>query len=132
MKPPRPSPQTCRFAFAAFALALATATHWPGLAVESPYVPRLDLLIHATVFATWTTLLVGSRFFGPGMSRRNIWRSCLVALAYAAVDELTQGIPAVHRTVDPLDLAANGTGIVLTCVFLAWRAGRIEAQSHAR
>lgn len=101
-----------------YALALATATHWPGLAIATPHFSRLDLLIHATVFAGWTILFTASAFFGPPLSRRNITRSVAVAFAYALVDELTQGIPIIRRTVDPLDLAANATGIILATVLI--------------
>jgi hypothetical protein len=108
-----------RRAFALYALALVTATHWPGLAIQMPSFSRLDLVVHALAFGVWTTLLVFCGFFGPPSSGRNLARSVMVALAYACVDEVSQGVPILRRTVDGLDLAANGVGIVFATVTLA-------------
>lgn len=103
-----------RVAFVCFALAVVTATHWPALQIASHGVNRLDLYIHAATFGTWAFLFICARFFGPSVfTTRNIVGSTLAALAYALVDELTQGIPILRRTVDPLDLTANATGILL-------------------
>ena len=120
-----------RTLFVLYALALFTATHWPGLAIASPGFSRLDLLIHAGVFAGWTILFTACGVFGPALSNRNISRSIPVALLYALLDELTQGIPFLRRTVDPLDLAANATGIVLAALGLVlWtRARRSPTES---
>ena len=107
-----------RALFILYALALFTATHWPGLAIASSSFSRLDLLIHAGVFAGWTILFTACGFFGPPRSSRNIAFTIPVALLYALFDELTQGIPFLRRTVDPLDLAANATGIVLAALGL--------------
>lgn len=115
-----------RAVFALYALALVTATHWPGLAIASHGISRLDLVIHTGAFACWASLFATCGFFGPVTGRHNLVRSMAIALAYAILDELTQGIPALRRTVDPLDLAANGTGIALAAVALSiWaRANR--------
>lgn len=103
----------CRVLFAAYALAIVTATHWPALKIGSHGINRLDLLIHAAAFGTWTLLCALCAFYGPRLSRRNITLSTLTALAYAVVDELSQGLPVLKRTVDPLDMAANASGILL-------------------
>lgn len=139
--PPGPNPATGpatrrtvwpRVLFALYALVLVTATHWPGLTIEAPSFTRLDLAVHAGAFGCWMLLFAASGFFGPFLSRRNLGRSLTVAAAYAAVDELSQGIPAVNRSVDATDLAANWGGIVLVgVVLLVWirmRAGRQEAR----
>lgn len=102
-----------RSAFVAYALLLVTLTHWPRLAIESPGGIRLDIFIHAGVFGAWTVLLAGCAFFGDVFDRRNIALSGVMALAYALVDELTQGIPGLGRTVDPADLVANSAGILI-------------------
>lgn len=100
--------------FVFYALALITATHWPGLAaIQAQHFTRLDLVIHAAAFAAWTVLCTACGFFGPAASRRNLARSIPLALGYALADEFTQAIPALHRTLDPLDLLANGVGILL-------------------
>ena len=108
-----------RGVFVLYALALVTATHWPGLAIQSPGFSRLDLVIHAVSFAAWTVLCTACAFFGPATGRRNLARSIPLALVYALADEFTQAIPALHRTLDPLDLAANGVGILLASIGLA-------------
>lgn len=119
--------RTCaRIAFACYALALVTATHWPALKIASHGVNRLDLFIHAGAFGAWTLLLTFAGFFGPALSRRNIVRSTVTALVYALLDELTQGLPVLQRTVDPLDLAANAAGIVLVGLALLLLAGRLK------
>ncbi len=119
---------TRRILFVLYTLALVTATHWPGLAIASPSFSRLDLLIHAGVFAGWTILLTTSAFFGPPLARRNITRAIPIAFAYALLDELSQGIPILRRTVDPLDLAANAIGITLAGVamLLVARATKVN------
>ncbi|MBK7405529.1 MAG: hypothetical protein IPJ41_13080 [Phycisphaerales bacterium] len=132
MIPRIPGPRVCKPAFVLYALALVTATHWPSLAVESPFIPRLDLFIHTSVFAGWTTLLFLAGFLGPRNDPRTAWRGCFVALAYALVDELTQGFPILHRTVDPLDLAANATGIVVASALLARWARHVGTPPDAR
>jgi VanZ family protein len=110
-----------RAAFFGYALLVVTATHWPALTIGSHGLNRLDLLIHAGVFALWTVLLATCGFFGPATSRRNIVRCLPIALVYATIDECSQGIPILRRTVDPLDLAANTSGIVLGVIGLvAW------------
>jgi hypothetical protein len=58
------------------------------------------------------------------LERRNIVLSGATALAYSFVDELTQGIPGLGRTVDPADLIANGAGIVVAFGAL-WLAGGV-------
>ncbi len=102
-----------RVVFACYALALVTATHWPALKIGSHGINRLDLFIHAGAFGTWTVLLVLCGFFGRRLGVRNIACSALAAGAYALVDEVSQGIPILRRTVDPLDLAANAGGIAI-------------------
>ncbi len=102
-----------RSAFIVYALVLVTLTHWPSLAIAKPFEIRLDLFIHMGVFAGWTMLLIASAWLGPLGSITTVVRSTITALIYALVDELTQGIPILHRTVDPMDYIANATGIVI-------------------
>lgn len=101
-----------RWTFAVYALALFIATHWPALVIEGP-VPRSDLYIHVFAFALWTTLLLACRFWGRFGSWANVARCVPLALAYAAVDEGLQAIPALHRTAAWDDFAANASGVLL-------------------
>ncbi|HBS29890.1 MAG TPA: hypothetical protein DEB06_10690 [Phycisphaerales bacterium] len=113
--PPRAPRRGARIAFAFFALLLVTATHWPRLTVPGPG-PRPDLMIHFVAFGVWTGLLIASGFFGAALSGRNVLVSAGVALAYAALDEATQGLPALGRTAALDDWLANAAGIVAATV----------------
>lgn len=109
MTAPRP---LIRAAFACFALAVFTATHWPQLRFEGP-IQRPDLVIHLAAFFAWTALLIACGFVGPALSPRNTLVSGTIALAYSAADELSQGIPWLGRTVALDDWLANATGVGL-------------------
>ncbi len=101
-----------------YALALFTATHWPGLAVPHAPISRLDLIIHASVFGLWTTLFYHSQWIDAKQCpiRRLIWAGVIGAV-FSAFDELTQ--PLFTRQLDPLDLAANITGAIGACILIA-------------
>lgn len=109
---------TRRVGFAAYALALATATHWPALTLGPDPGFRLDLLVHCAAFAVWTLLLAGCEWFGRIASRRNAALCAAVAASYAALDEVTQGFPGVNRTVLWSDLLANWAGVLVAGVWL--------------
>ena len=111
------------FVFGVFAGAIATLTHWPRLSVQSP-LPRTDLAVHFPAFAIWTFLLIAAEPFGRFASRANLVKSTLVALLYTVVDELTQGLPILHRKIDPADIAANASGAAFGA-FTAWLVGRL-------
>lgn len=98
--------------FIAYALIVVTATHWPNLKIDGP-LPRTDLWIHCTCFALWMILAGLAGWFGKSLSRRNLVRTFPMACAYIVVDELTQGIPGLGRTVDPTDIAANFLGLCI-------------------
>jgi hypothetical protein len=119
-----------RGTFAAYALTIVTLTHWPSLTVDGP-VPRTDLYIHCGAYGPWTLLLIGAAFFGPLLSTRNIVISGIVAASWAVVDELTQGIPGLHRTVSALDLAANVSGAALATGF-GLAAARFRSRADSR
>ncbi|MCC7389006.1 MAG: VanZ family protein [Phycisphaerales bacterium] len=121
--PDRRPPRTrrARVAFALYALVLVTATHWPELVIQAPSFSRLDLVVHAGAFGCWAVLLTLAGFCGRPLSRRNISISALIALGYSAIDEVSQALPFVRRSVDASDLAANWAGIVLAAiVLLGW------------
>ncbi|MCA9303121.1 MAG: VanZ family protein [Phycisphaerales bacterium] len=102
-----------------YALALLTATHWPGLAVPKGPISRMDLVIHAIAFAGWTLLLFFTAWITPGCTTRRIIWTAVVAIIFAAFDELTQ--PLFTRTADWTDYAADSAGIVLmSLLLLAW------------
>jgi len=101
-----------RGAFLLYALAVVTATHWPNLKIDGP-LPRTDLWIHCTCFALWMILAGVAGWFGQPLSKRNLTRTFALAVVYIFVDELTQGIPGLNRTVDLTDIAANFLGLCI-------------------
>lgn len=120
------SRQLRRGAFWTYALLLVIATHWPGLAIDAPTPIRADVAIHVVALAVWTVALAGCAYFGQVTSRRNVLIAGTIAIAYAMVDELTQGVPALRRRVDGADLIANvlGVGMGVMVMALARRHGR--------
>ena len=112
-----PSRRARRWALALGALATSTMTHWPGLAVqEVGPIERADLIAHVVFFFTLGSLAHGAELFGPVGSRRNTLLTWLCSLAYAAIDEGTQAIPALKRTTAWDDLLANSAGLTLAAL----------------
>lgn len=101
-----------RIALFVAAALVETATHWPKLTLGTPDQP-VDKLLHATAFCTLTALVVQARL----LQRR--WLVLPLMLAWSAVDELTQGIPGLNRSVDLDDWLADAIGIVLALAFAA-------------
>ena len=95
-----------RLALLLYALLLTVATHWPRLAL-SPEIPASDKTIHLIAFGILTILLWRSGLFGPR------WLVAIIALAWAGIDEVSQGIPVLHRSVSWHDWIANACGV--TC-----------------
>ncbi|MHC4948126.1 MAG: hypothetical protein ACYTG1_07675 [Planctomycetota bacterium] len=93
-----------------YAVALTTATHWA--LVLAPVVPTTDKTIHLASFAGLTVLLWQTRW----LRRRTA--VLLVTVAWAVLDETSQGIPALRRWVTREDGAANVLGAVLAATWL--------------
>lgn len=103
-----------RLAFWLYAPLLFLGTHWPALKLpEGPRRP--DLWVHMTIFGLWAGLLIAAGYFGKPLSTRNIAVVALVGVAYAAIDESTQAIPALKRTAAWDDYAFNCLGILMAC-----------------
>lgn len=110
-----------RVAFALYALALVTLTHWPRLELPVVIIERPDLVAHAGAFGLLTLLLIAASFFGPALSARNIARAALISAAYAPIDELTQSLPGVNRDTNLSDFLADLAGVILAaCAALLW------------
>jgi len=101
-----------RFAFGVFAGTLFALTHWPRLAIRVD-IERPDLIVHLVAFAMWVVLGIAAAPFGQRLSLRNINTTALIGLCYAPLDELSQGIPGLGRTVGIDDLVANCGGIIV-------------------
>jgi hypothetical protein len=108
-----------RVTFVAYALALTVASHWPALALGDERQPAPDKLLHMLVFGGLAFLLWRTRWF------KSIWAVVLVALAWTAADELTQGIPILRRWVTWQDLVAGQLGVILVGAWLwaLWPVG---------
>ena len=114
----RPRFSLWHWLFVPYAIVLFIATHIPNVRIDGP-IPRTDLLVHITVFGGWGLLATLCGFFGPPLSRRNIVRTWIVGLIYAAIDESLQLIPFLHRVAAIDDYAANASGITLAAIFLS-------------
>lgn len=99
--------------FVVYALTLVTLTHWPALTIDNAPIERPDLVIHVGAFGLWTVLLWASELLGPMHRPMSALRAGAIAGAYSLVDELTQGIPILKRTVALSDALANLTGVIL-------------------
>lgn len=123
------SPTLARLGLVLYWSTLATLTHWPRLMSSSKAPPapndpvqllQLDKPIHAGAFGLLACLLIRARLFDRIMeSPRNLRLTTLLAVAYAVIDEWTQGF-SPERTVSAGDMLANTMGIV--GVYL-WFAG---------
>ncbi len=106
----REHPLLFRALFAAYALALVIATHWPRLSV--PGAERgSDKVVHFVAFFLWTSAALGAGFFAPALSRRGIARTALLAAAYAILDESLQLIPVLERQASVGDGLVNLGGV---------------------
>lgn len=93
-------------------IALAAAsTHIPKLSLGSDANPSPDKSEHMLLFAILTA---GAWYSGWFRSLGILW---LVGAAWAALDEWTQGIPALGRAPDMEDWAADMLGVTLA---VAW------------
>ena len=101
-----------RAVFVLAALVVTTGTHWPKLTLGQPDQP-IDKLLHCTAFAGLTAFLVRTGWIRP------LWAAGAVMLAWGAVDEVTQGIPGLQRSVDLDDWLADATGVLLALAFTA-------------
>jgi hypothetical protein len=98
-----------------YAGALATGTHWPRLNLGDPERPP-DKMMHFAAFGILAGLLWQARMVrSPG-------RLLAVGMVWCLVDECTQGIPGLGRSVSLYDFVASSLGVaVATALVLATR-----------
>lgn len=122
-----------RTCFVLFALLLTTLTHWPNLTIETG-IPRTDLWAHFAAFFVLTILLLSTGWFAPRDSWKNMAVGVPVAIAWAGLDELTQGLPGLNRYVTLDDFAANVIGVQIAAVcwlvFLAFRRRHVQTDAE--
>lgn len=100
-----------RVAFLVYATALTAATHWPALQLGAGGPPVPDKVLHVAGFGGLVFLLWRTRWLARS------WAVVLLGLAWVAADEVSQAIPAIHRTVSWQDLVAGQLGVVLVGVW---------------
>jgi len=110
-----------RVLFIVVALALAVGTHWPRLEIDLGGAPAPDKLLHAGAFGLVTLLL-----WMTGWIRRPR-TLLLVGLAWAALDEITQGVPGLSRTVSIHDALASAVGVTLATA-IVWAIDEVPAR----
>lgn len=87
---------------------MTTGTHWPALALGTG--PGPDKLVHVIAFAGLGFLLLQT-----GWVRRR-WAAGWVLVAWAVIDEVSQGIPGLRRDPSWHDLLANLAGVAMVMV----------------
>jgi hypothetical protein len=90
-----------------YTLTLTVVTHWPALALGTESRPAPDKLLHMIAFGGLVALLWQTRWC------KAPWHVVVLVLVWAAVDEASQGLPALHRTVTWQDMAAGQLGVLL-------------------
>jgi VanZ family protein len=99
-----------RIIFVLVAITIATLTHWPNLKVDAG-IPRTDLWAHAIAYSTWTFAFIATGWIAPRGSWKSVGLGMPIALLYAGIDEISQGIPVLGRFVTWEDFAANSIGV---------------------
>ena len=97
--------------FALYLLVLTTATHWPSLRLPGRS-PISDKGLHLLCFAIFTVLLWRTQWI------RNRWLVLLLAAAWSVIDEISQGLPGLHRHVSWDDGLANLLGVGVAAAWL--------------
>jgi hypothetical protein len=97
--------------FFVYAGAMSAGTHWPRLQLGDPTHPP-DKLLHFIAFGGLLFMLVRARFFA------GLAANFLVALLWTALDEITQGIPGLGRSMSMEDIVAGWMGVTTTGLFL--------------
>jgi hypothetical protein len=110
MTTPGWGPRIRPIVFWGYTVLLMTATHVPGSALPVIPVVWIDKVEHFAAYGLWTTLLLWSGLLRPGPFRGLAARAMLWSVLLAVADELTQTIPALRRSGDALDAAADAIG----------------------
>ncbi len=80
----------------------------------------LDKLVHALLFFGQTVLLA-SAFLGMGRPQQALGWAVGLAVAFGLGTELLQGLEALGRRTDPVDMLANSIGALAGAWFIALR-----------
>lgn len=80
----------------------------------------LDKLVHAGMFFV-LALLLALAFRNAGRPKRWLLAAALIAIAYGIGTEIMQGLEAMGRRTDPMDMLANSVGAVAATWYAARR-----------
>lgn len=104
-----------RVLFGLYAGALTAGTHWPRLSLGDAARPP-DKMLHFAAFGVLAGLLWQARLV------RSPWMLLVTGTIWCTIDELTQALPGVGRSVSLYDVIASSLGIlVATGVVIATR-----------
>lgn len=101
-----------RVLFGLYAGALSTGTHWPRLNLGDPERSP-DKMMHFVAFGILAALLWQARMV------RSPWSLLAIGGVWCAIDELTQGIPVLGRTVSAHDFTASFLGVAVAAAAVA-------------
>lgn len=109
-------------ALAVYWLTLFVATHTPDPQAVGPILD-FDKALHAGAYFVLTTLLlIAWRRTGAWPTWRGRLAVAAIALAYGAMDEITQ--PYFQRQCELLDWLFDGLGVAVAIAIDQWRHGR--------
>lgn len=80
----------------------------------------LDKLVHAGMFFV-LALLLAQAFMNAGSPKRYLVWAVLISAAYGVSTEIMQGLEALGRRTDPIDMLANTIGACASAAYVAWR-----------
>lgn len=81
---------------------------------------ELDKFVHAGMFFVLSMLLAQAFRSHRSPARYILW-ACIISVAYGLGTEFLQGLEAMGRRTDPLDMIANTVGAVSAGGFANWR-----------
>ena len=101
-----------RLVLAGYWVSMCVATHVPNPPAVVP-VQVSDTWLHLVAYLGLAVLLVQGIAVVRPVSRRDAVLLWAVAVVYGALDEVTQMVPALHRTAEWKDWAADVAGAAI-------------------
>ena len=101
-----------RLGLAGYWVSMCVATHVPNPPAVVP-VQVSDTWLHLVAYLGLAVLLVQGIAVVRSVSRRDAVLLWAVAVVYGALDEVTQMVPALHRTAEWKDWAADVAGAAI-------------------
>ncbi len=80
----------------------------------------LDKSVHAGMFFV-LALLLAQAFAGNGSPKRYLLWAVIISAAYGIGTEIMQGLEALGRRADPIDMLANTIGAIAATFYAQWR-----------